>query len=55
MRPPVELTRPEPAAALPPEDAVRGRVMYQVKLDGFRAAAFVLPEGSVLLARSGAS
>ncbi len=53
LRPPLEVMRPEPVGAVPAEGAVPGGVMYQIKLDGFRALAFVLPEGPVLQARSG--
>jgi ATP-dependent DNA ligase len=53
LRPPVGLMRPEPAAVIPAEAALPGGVMYQIKLDGFRAAAFSLPEGPALQARSG--
>ncbi|MEV7775906.1 DNA ligase [Kitasatospora sp. NPDC086791] len=40
IRPPFELMRPRPAAVLPPEDAFPGGVLYEVKLDGVRSAAW---------------
>lgn len=40
IRPPFELMRPRPAAVLPAQDAFPGGVLYEVKLDGVRAAAW---------------
>jgi len=53
LRPPVQLMRPAPARTLPHEDAMPGGCQYSVKLDGFRGAAFALPEGPVLQSRTG--
>ncbi len=53
LRPPIELTRPASARVVPEPDAMPGGCMYQPKLDGFRAAAFALPEGPMLQSRTG--
>jgi ATP-dependent DNA ligase len=53
LRPPIELTRPQPASSIPAQNAMPGGCHYQLKLDGFRAAGFALPDGPVLQSRAG--
>ncbi|WP_424211787.1 DNA ligase [Streptomyces sp. BI20] len=49
LRPPVDVMRPRPRADLPAPDEMPGGVQYGLKLDGFRALAFVLEGGAVVL------
>ena len=54
LRPPVELMRPTRVATVPAEDAMAGGALYQIKIDGFRAAVFNLPgDGPRIQGRSG--
>lgn len=54
LRPPADVMRPRPAGEIPAQESMRGGVQYSVKLDGFRALAFVLEGGDVVLqSRSG--
>lgn len=45
--------RPVVGRVVPESDAMPGGCLYQPKLDGFRAAAFALPDGPVLQSRTG--
>ncbi|MFF0750013.1 DNA ligase [Streptomyces sp. NPDC004267] len=49
LRPPVEVMRPRAADAIPPQGSTPGGLQYSLKLDGFRALAFVLAGGQVFL------
>ncbi|MER7516208.1 DNA ligase [Streptomyces sp. NPDC126499] len=49
LRPPVEVMRPKAADDLPRQGSVPGGLQYSLKLDGFRALAFVLEDGQVFL------
>ncbi|MCU7827237.1 DNA ligase [Kitasatospora sp. DSM 101779] len=54
VRPPVELVRPASWPLLPAERELPGPVLFQPKMDGFRAAGFHLDAGRTLLqSRSG--
>lgn len=54
LRPPVELMRPTRVATVPAEDAMAGGTLFQIKIDGFRAAVFNLPgDGPRIQGRSG--
>ncbi|MEU9979963.1 DNA ligase [Streptomyces sp. NPDC050856] len=54
LRPPVAVMRPRRAEEIPGQSSVPGGFQYSVKLDGFRALAFVLEGGRVFLqSRSG--
>lgn len=50
LRPPLEAIHPDPVGALP--RTMPGGIMYQAKLDGWRALAFIDEDGVVLQARS---
>ncbi|WP_234338209.1 DNA ligase [Streptomyces sp. NRRL F-5727] len=47
--PPVEVMRPRPAEEIPPQAPPPRELQYSLKLDGFRALAFVLEGGRVVL------
>ncbi|MGW0118407.1 ATP-dependent DNA ligase [Streptomyces sp. NPDC003327] len=49
LLPPVEVMRPRSADAIPPQAAPPHDLQYSLKLDGFRALAFVLDGGRVVL------
>ncbi|MEU8762999.1 DNA ligase [Streptomyces sp. NPDC048659] len=49
LRPPVDVMRPRAADEIPAADGVPGGYQYSLKLDGFRALAFVLEGGRVFL------
>ncbi|WP_327374171.1 DNA ligase [Streptomyces sp. NBC_01216] len=49
LRPPAGVMRPRAADEIPARGSVPGGLQYSVKLDGFRALAFVLEEGRVFL------
>ncbi|MET9654730.1 DNA ligase [Streptomyces sp. NPDC006460] len=49
LRPPVGVMRPRAADEIPAQGSVAGGLQYSLKLDGFRALAFVLEEGRVFL------
>ncbi|MFF6776045.1 DNA ligase [Streptomyces sp. NPDC012637] len=49
LRPPVDVMRPRAADELPRQGSVPGGFQYSLKLDGFRALAFVLEDGEVFL------
>lgn len=49
LRPPLDVMRPRSADELPAQGSVPGGLQYSLKLDGFRALAFVLDGGRVLL------
>ncbi|GAA3390930.1 DNA ligase [Streptomyces roseoviridis] len=49
LRPPVDVMRPKAADELPRQGSVPGGLQYSLKLDGFRALAFVLDDGQVFL------
>lgn len=49
LRPPVDVMRPRSADEIPAQDSVPGGLQYSLKLDGFRALAFVLDGGQVFL------
>ncbi|MGW6567974.1 ATP-dependent DNA ligase [Streptomyces sp. NPDC054975] len=49
LRPPVDVMRPRPADEIPAQGSVPGGLQYTLKLDGFRALAFVLEERRVVL------
>lgn len=49
LRPPVDVMRPRPADEIPQQDSTPGGYQYSLKLDGFRALAFVLEGGKVFL------
>ncbi|MFG2502316.1 DNA ligase [Streptomyces sp. NPDC048441] len=51
VRPPVDVMRPRPVDEIPGHDtgSTAGGFQYSVKLDGFRALAFVLDDGKVFL------
>lgn len=49
LRPPVDVMRPRPADEIPEQGRVPGGLQYSLKLDGFRALAFVLDGGRVVL------
>ncbi|GLF94644.1 ATP-dependent DNA ligase [Streptomyces yaizuensis] len=54
LRPPLGVMRPRRAESIPPPDGLPGGTQYSVKLDGFRALAFVGADGGVFLqSRSG--
>ncbi|MFB6615786.1 DNA ligase [Streptomyces sp. NPDC056367] len=53
LQPPLDVMRPRPADEIPEQDSMPGGLQYSLKLDGFRALAFIL-EGRVFLqSRSG--
>ncbi|MFJ6101646.1 DNA ligase [Streptomyces sp. NPDC092359] len=49
LLPPVEVMRPRPADELPVQQEPPRDLQYSLKLDGFRALAFVLGDGRVVL------
>ncbi|MGW3624727.1 ATP-dependent DNA ligase [Streptomyces sp. NPDC000880] len=49
LRPPVDVMRPRPADEIPEHGSTPGGFQYSLKLDGFRALAFILDGGRVLL------
>ncbi|MFC9385781.1 ATP-dependent DNA ligase [Streptomyces venezuelae] len=49
VHPPVGVMRPRSADELPPQAAPPRELQYSLKLDGFRALAFVLDDGKVVL------
>ncbi|MFF3762699.1 DNA ligase [Streptomyces sp. NPDC001922] len=49
LRPPVEVMRPRNADEIPRQGSTAGGFQYSLKLDGFRALAFVLEDGRVFL------
>ncbi|MFD3652137.1 DNA ligase [Streptomyces sp. NPDC058620] len=49
LRPPVDVMRPRPADEIPGQHGVAGGLQYSLKLDGFRALAFVLDGGRAVL------
>lgn len=49
LRPPVDVMRPRSADEIPAQGSVPGGLQYSLKLDGFRALAFVLDGGQVFL------
>lgn len=49
LRPPVDVMRPRPADEVPRQGSMPGGLQYSLKLDGFRALAFVLEGGKVVL------
>ncbi|MFF3980763.1 ATP-dependent DNA ligase [Streptomyces sp. NPDC001828] len=49
LRPPVDVMRPRPEDEIPGADTTPGGLQYSLKLDGFRALAFVLDGGKVFL------
>ncbi|MFD9719896.1 DNA ligase [Streptomyces sp. NPDC059076] len=49
LRPPVDVMRPRPVDEIPEQGSTPGGFQYTVKLDGFRAIAFVLEGGRVFL------
>ncbi|MFF3691738.1 DNA ligase [Streptomyces sp. NPDC002221] len=49
LRPPVDVMRPRPAEEIPGTGSTPGGLQYSLKLDGFRALAFVLDGGRVFL------
>ncbi|MCY0933393.1 DNA ligase [Streptomyces sp. H34-S4] len=54
LQPPLDVMRPRPADEIPEQGSVPGGLQYSLKLDGFRALAFVLEGGRVFLqSRSG--
>jgi len=53
LQPLLEVMRPACAATVPAEGAIPGGALYQLKLDGFRALTFSLPDGPRLQSRSG--
>ncbi|MFE3790242.1 ATP-dependent DNA ligase [Streptomyces goshikiensis] len=54
LRPPLDVMRPRPTGEIPEQDSVPGGLQYSLKLDGFRALAFILEGGRVFLqSRSG--
>ncbi|MER6911685.1 RNA ligase family protein [Streptomyces sp. NPDC000594] len=56
LTPPLGVMRPRRAETIPGPDGLPGGVQYSVKLDGFRALAFVRADGEVFLqSRSGRS
>ncbi|MEU4948549.1 ATP-dependent DNA ligase [Streptomyces lavendulae] len=54
LHPPLDVMRPRPADEIPAQDSIPGGLQYSLKLDGFRALAFILEGGRVFLqSRSG--
>ncbi|WP_455361677.1 ATP-dependent DNA ligase [Streptomyces sp. SYSU K21746] len=49
LRPPVDVMRPRPADEIPEQDSTPEGFQYSLKLDGFRALAFILEGGRVFL------
>ncbi|MEV6048861.1 ATP-dependent DNA ligase [Streptomyces xanthochromogenes] len=49
LRPPVDVMRPRPGDEIPAPGSTPGGLQYSLKLDGFRALAFVLDGGKVFL------
>ncbi|MFD7610954.1 DNA ligase [Streptomyces sp. NPDC059828] len=49
LRPPVDVMRPRPADEIPEHGSTPGGFQYSLKLDGFRALAFILDGGRVFL------
>ncbi|MCT4354432.1 DNA ligase [Streptomyces sp. Je 1-79] len=49
LRPPVDVMRPRPADEIPEQGSTAGGLQYSLKLDGFRALAFVLEDRRVYL------
>ncbi|MEU8538986.1 DNA ligase [Streptomyces sp. NPDC048717] len=49
LRPPLEVVRPRSVDEIPRQGGVPGGFQYSLKLDGFRALAFVLDGGRVVL------
>ncbi|WP_254711169.1 ATP-dependent DNA ligase [Streptomyces lunaelactis] len=49
LRPPVDFMRPRPADEIPAQGSTPGGLQYSLKLDGFRALAFILEDGKVFL------
>lgn len=49
LRPPLDVMRPRSADEIPAQGSVPGGFQYTLKLDGFRALAFVLEAGRVVL------
>ncbi|MEU5398351.1 ATP-dependent DNA ligase [Streptomyces sp. NPDC005963] len=49
LRPPVDVMRPRPVDEIPDQGSTPGGFQYTLKLDGFRAVAFVLDGGRVFL------
>ncbi|MEU9704215.1 DNA ligase [Streptomyces sp. NPDC047981] len=49
LRPPVDVMRPRPADEIPAQGSIPGGFQYSLKLDGFRALAFVLEDRRVVL------
>ncbi|WP_254708785.1 ATP-dependent DNA ligase [Streptomyces lunaelactis] len=49
LRPPVDVMRPRPADEIPAQGSTPGGLQYSLKLDGFRALAFILEDGKVFL------
>ncbi|MFI8520325.1 DNA ligase [Streptomyces sp. NPDC085481] len=49
LRPPVDVMRPRSVDEIPRQGSVPGGLQYSLKLDGFRALAFVLDDGQVFL------
>ncbi|MFG2722796.1 DNA ligase [Streptomyces sp. NPDC048416] len=49
LRPPVDVMRPRAADEIPEQGRTPGGLQYSLKLDGFRALAFVLDDGRVFL------
>lgn len=54
LRPPLAVMRPRPADEIPEQDSMPGGLQHSLKLDGFRALAFILESGRAFLqSRSG--
>lgn len=49
LLPPVDVMRPRPADEIPEHDSTPGGYQYSLKLDGFRALAFILDDERVFL------
>ncbi|MFJ9806826.1 DNA ligase [Streptomyces sp. NPDC101158] len=49
LRPPLQVMRPKAVDEMPRQGSTRGGFQYSLKLDGFRALAFVLDDGQVFL------
>ncbi|MFC4608137.1 DNA ligase [Streptomyces maoxianensis] len=49
LRPPVDVMRPRPADEIPEQGSTPAGFQYSLKLDGFRALAFILEGGRVFL------
>lgn len=49
LRPPVDVMRPQAVDEIPEQTGTPERLQYSLKLDGFRALAFILEGGRVFL------